>query len=340
MTTLHEAARMALEALTNCTSEHGHRCNRCDSEVDEGGRVADALRAALAASESQGEPVGVDTSVAKELARALYRIEKAVDWHLGRSAFTQTPHLKGLQHSENVRKELYAAGDEARAALSKVMRGGMLHFPPACAAASEAQAEPVADFRPGWVWMTNPTRNNGEPMPVLLTEDADGKWYEPMEPQGRGGQFQWERRSRDWQFTHPAAPQQPAPAERGEQTAQGVADEERERAYNAGFVAASRMHGAEIERLRALASAPRVPQWVRFPDGGVPAVGTECVVLVRYSEDKPPFLQIDKWDVQREDPLGMGGPTVEVGEGWDDNFDSDVLAWLAIPPAPQPEAGA
>jgi hypothetical protein len=53
MTTLHEAARMAMEALTNCTSEHGHRCNRCDSEVDEGGRVADALRAALAANEAQ-----------------------------------------------------------------------------------------------------------------------------------------------------------------------------------------------------------------------------------------------------------------------------------------------
>lgn len=37
----------ALEALENCNSEHGHRCNRCDSEVDEGGRVVAALRAAL-----------------------------------------------------------------------------------------------------------------------------------------------------------------------------------------------------------------------------------------------------------------------------------------------------
>jgi hypothetical protein len=58
MTTLTEAARAALEALTNCSSEHGHRCNRCDSEVDEGGKVADALRAALAASEVQAGPVG------------------------------------------------------------------------------------------------------------------------------------------------------------------------------------------------------------------------------------------------------------------------------------------
>ena len=44
----------ALEALENCSSEYGHRCNRCDSEVDEGGKVASALRAALA---QQAEPV-------------------------------------------------------------------------------------------------------------------------------------------------------------------------------------------------------------------------------------------------------------------------------------------
>ena len=37
----------ALEALTNCTNEYGHRCNRCDSEVDPDGNVASALRAAL-----------------------------------------------------------------------------------------------------------------------------------------------------------------------------------------------------------------------------------------------------------------------------------------------------
>lgn len=55
MTTLREAAQQALEALENCTSEHGHRCNRCDSEVDEGGRVVTALRDALAQEEQ--EPV-------------------------------------------------------------------------------------------------------------------------------------------------------------------------------------------------------------------------------------------------------------------------------------------
>ncbi|MEN9806185.1 MAG: hypothetical protein RL756_693 [Pseudomonadota bacterium] len=42
-----EVMQQALEALENCTSEHGHRCTRCDSEVDEGGKVIAALRAAL-----------------------------------------------------------------------------------------------------------------------------------------------------------------------------------------------------------------------------------------------------------------------------------------------------
>lgn len=66
----------------------------------------------------------------------------------------------------------------------------------------------------------------------------------------------------------------------------------------------------------------------------VPAVGTECVVLVRYSLDRPPFATVDRWDVQREDPTGMGGPTIETGEGWSDNFDCDVIAWIEIPPYP------
>jgi hypothetical protein len=55
MTTLREAAQAALEALENCTSEHGHRCNRCDSEVGEGGQVVAALRAALAQPEPRNQ---------------------------------------------------------------------------------------------------------------------------------------------------------------------------------------------------------------------------------------------------------------------------------------------
>lgn len=49
---------------------------------------------------------------------ALKRLERAVDMHLGRSSWTQTSGLKGMGYSEAVRKELYAAHDEARAALA------------------------------------------------------------------------------------------------------------------------------------------------------------------------------------------------------------------------------
>ena len=49
MTTPHRTLlQQALDALTNCLSEHGHRCNRCDSEIDEGGKLITALREALA----------------------------------------------------------------------------------------------------------------------------------------------------------------------------------------------------------------------------------------------------------------------------------------------------
>ncbi len=43
----------ALDALTNCTSEYGHRCNHCDSEVDPDGNIESALRAALEQSNRQ-----------------------------------------------------------------------------------------------------------------------------------------------------------------------------------------------------------------------------------------------------------------------------------------------
>ena len=55
MTRERELLQQALDALTNCLSEHGHRCNRCDSEIDEGGKLIAALREALAAP--QAEPV-------------------------------------------------------------------------------------------------------------------------------------------------------------------------------------------------------------------------------------------------------------------------------------------
>lgn len=55
----------------------------------------------------------------EELLIALRRLERAVDLHLGRSPWTQTKTLKGYGYSEEVRKELYAAHDAARAAIAK-----------------------------------------------------------------------------------------------------------------------------------------------------------------------------------------------------------------------------
>lgn len=92
--------------------------------------------------------------------------------------------------------------------------------------------------------------------------------------------------------------------------------------------------GQESEREVGLSEG--LGAWVPAQER-VPAVGTECVVLVRYSLDRPPFVTVDRWDVQREDPTGMGGPTIETGEGWSDNFDCDVIAWIEIPPHPPAE---
>lgn len=58
-------------------------------------------------------------AAAPDLLKALRELESAVDWQLGRSAFTQTTHLKGLAHSNLVRQKLFAAHDAARTALAK-----------------------------------------------------------------------------------------------------------------------------------------------------------------------------------------------------------------------------
>ena len=82
---------------------------------------------------------------------------------------------------------------------------------------------------------------------------------------------------------------------------------------------------------QAAQPAPGVVQWVPAHER-VPARGTECVVLLHLYG--LPFVSVDTWDVQREDPTGMGGPTIETGEGWNENFERDVIAWIEIPPHP------
>lgn len=76
-------------------------------------RKFDPERAAPTAAPS-AQPVAVPSNLLK----AARRMESAFDWFVGRSAFTQTKHLKGIEHSSRVRKEVYDAHDELRSALA------------------------------------------------------------------------------------------------------------------------------------------------------------------------------------------------------------------------------
>ena len=86
-------------------------CDEQRHELWESGGIAGCERARVAERQRDA------------LLEALLRIESAVDWYLGRSSFTQTTQLKGLKHSANVRKELFAAHDEVRAAIKAVKEG-------------------------------------------------------------------------------------------------------------------------------------------------------------------------------------------------------------------------
>ena len=73
--------------------------------------------------------------------------------------------------------------------------------------------------------------------------------------------------------------------------------------------------------------------WVPMSEK-VPEPDTVCVVWCRYSRDTKGFATVDTWALQHEDPLGMGGPTIPTCYGWDDNYESDVLYWMALPAKP------
>lgn len=92
----------------------------------------------------------------------------------------------------------------------------------------------------------------------------------------------------------------------------------------------ARTYAADLER-RLQEAGRWVPAGERFPEPG-----TMCAVVIRYTLDRPAFVGIDAWDVQREDPTGMGGQTIETGYGWDDNYEADVLYWMPIPALPSP----
>ena len=77
------------------------------------GNLEQLVERILEANTPQPQPVAV-----QEALTVLRRLERAVDIHLGRSAWTQTKNLKGFAYSEQVRKEIYAAHDDARTLLS------------------------------------------------------------------------------------------------------------------------------------------------------------------------------------------------------------------------------
>lgn len=66
----------------------------------------------------QAQPVQPAVAVNEQLLEAMKQIELAVDWHLGRSPFTQINKGKGYQFSEFVREQLLKAHDKARAAIA------------------------------------------------------------------------------------------------------------------------------------------------------------------------------------------------------------------------------
>lgn len=81
-------------------------------------------------------------------------------------------------------------------------------------------------------------------------------------------------------------------------------------------------------------AAAQADGWISVHDR-MPEPGTECIVwIVRNPFAKEPYAFIDTWDVTREDPLGMGGPTIETGLGWGDNEFEDISHWMPMPGAP------
>lgn len=79
-------------------------------------------------------------------------------------------------------------------------------------------------------------------------------------------------------------------------------------------------------------AAPSVPasQWIACSER-MPDVGTQCLVWVT---GQGGFCDIDIWDEQHEDPLGMGGPTVAIGVYWNSNDPDDITHWMPLPEAP------
>lgn len=74
-----------------------------------------------------------------------------------------------------------------------------------------------------------------------------------------------------------------------------------------------------------------VPRWVPV-DERLPPEGVRVLVYVPTCELLP--IQADEWNEQREDPTGMGGPTIATGYMWDEHEFEEVTHWMFLPTAP------
>jgi len=103
-------------------------------------------------------------------------------------------------------------------------------------------------------------------------------------------------------------------------------------------------HCSALKQEAVCAAFEAVKQFAR--DGWIsvrerlPEPGTECFVWVTASPWAKPgvsYAAIDNWDEQREDPLGMGGPTIATGVMWGDHEFDDVSHWMPITSPKEPQ---
>ena len=71
------------------------------------------------------------------------------------------------------------------------------------------------------------------------------------------------------------------------------------------------------------------PKWIPVSER-VPEEGT--IALVFTPSEK--HISIDEWYQHREDPLGMGGPTIPTELGWADHEFDEVTHWMPLPDCP------
>ncbi len=75
-------------------------------------------------------------------------------------------------------------------------------------------------------------------------------------------------------------------------------------------------------------------RWHCIENNDYPATEADCLVWIDKGSKWGPHPYLTKWSMQREDPTGMGGPTIETGYGWDDFYEGEVTHWMLLPPPP------